>query len=186
MVQLRAQTLLDKAHAGEILSARDRRFCIDYILTNSSAGGKHLNPITVAEMAELFQVSDRQIRLDKKKVREERSKEISEEDVTLVIVDLVQTFDDQIADLHRQKRKVKPGTPTYLQYIKAITELSTNKVAILQSLGYYPKNLGNLNVESFDYTAIVDPMTNKTIVGKTKDIVVDTVAEVVQEVITAD
>lgn len=183
MVLLRAQSLLEKAHAGEILSAKDRRHCIDYILTNSSANGKHLNPITVAEMADLFKVSERQIRDDKRKVREQRAKEISEEDVSLVIVELLQTFDDQIADAHRQKRKVKPGTPTYLQYIKAITELTTQKITILQSLGYYPKNLGNLNVETFDYTAIVDPMTNKTIVGKTKDVVVDTVAEVVQEVI---
>ena len=189
MVLLRAQELLNRANNGELLTQKERRHCIDYILSNSSSPlqeddeNKKLLPITNQEMADLFQVSVRQITKDKAFVRKKRASELSNEDVTLVLADLSYTFDEQLAKAKRALSMTKPGTELYLKYVKTITDIAVQRVKILQDLGYYPKSLGNLTVDSFDFTANIDPMTGKGQIIKTKDAktIIDVKAELIED-----
>lgn len=192
MLYIKAQELIDQAREGKILTAKERRHCIDYILSIGSGNdpddankkGKHATPLTIQEMAELFGVSTRQITLDKRIVREQRAKEVGEEDISLVLADIDYTFSSEIAALQRAKKKAKAGSSTYLQYVKAITELTSQRIKLLQDLGYYPKNIGNLTVAEYDFTAQIDSMTGKVNSVKSSETkVIDTTAAVIEETV---
>ncbi len=143
-----ADKLILQAQQGEKLSSKDRRHCISYLLATSPES-------TNVAMANLFQVSEGQIRHDRKTIREERAKLIKEDDIGLVIADIALNFDRQVRDIEKSKRDAKTGSMSYLQHCKAIFQLELEKVKVLQDLGYYPKNLGNMTVDKFEYKAIV-------------------------------
>lgn len=145
---LKAEKVIERAQKGERLSAIDRRFCVAYLMGTAYEA-------TNVELATLFQVSERQIRLDRQKVREVKAQEIKDEDIGLVVADISMTFERQIRDIERSKAKCKMGTRHYLEHCKAIHDLQLKTVKAMQDLGYYPKNLGNLTVEKYEYKASV-------------------------------
>lgn len=143
-----AEKLLELARGGERLNTRDRRHCIAFLM---AADPSHTN----VAMGELFQVSERQIRDDKLKLRKERAKLVKEEDVGLVIADLSIAFDNQLRDIETSKRKCKLGSQTYVNHCKEIATLVLKKVQALQELGYLPKNLGQMTTTKFEYKSVV-------------------------------
>jgi hypothetical protein len=143
-----AEQLLDKAAHGERLTTKERRHCISYNTVK-------FPEISNVSMASTFQVSERQIRLDKKFIREERAKLIKEDDIGLVIADIHQSFELQVNDIEKGKKSCKVGSRDYLEYCKAIFNLRLQTVKALQELGYYPKNLGSMTVDKYIYTAEV-------------------------------
>jgi hypothetical protein len=143
-----AEKLIDRARAGERLNPKDRRHCIAYIIGTQPT-------VTNVEMAELFKVSERQIRIDRKSIREEKSKLLKEEDIGLVIVDIAMRCEQQIRDIERSKQKCQLGTRAYMEHCRAIFKIELEKVSALQNLGYYPKNLGNMTIDKYEYKAIV-------------------------------
>ncbi len=148
-----SEKLLTRARNGERLATRDRRNCVTYIIATEPE-------TTNVAMAEIFQVTERTIRDDKMWIRQERSRFIREEDVSLVIGDIAASFDNEVRDLQVAKRnkECKPGTRTYMEYCKSIFDMQLRKVKALQDLGYYPRNLGTLTMEKFEYTASVSVM----------------------------
>jgi hypothetical protein len=70
-----AEDIIKRAEAGEEVSANERRHAIAFMMAMQPENAG------TTDLAALFKVSDRQIRLDKQEVREERSKLISEEDM---------------------------------------------------------------------------------------------------------
>lgn len=106
-------------------------------------------------MAKLFQVSERQVRLDKQHLRNERAKLLKEDDVGLIVADISIAFDNQIVDIEKSKKSAKPGSKVYLDHCQAIIELRLKAVKSLQDLGWLPKSLGNMIVDRFDYSAVV-------------------------------
>jgi hypothetical protein len=143
-----SEQLLERARAGERLTTKERRHCVAYNMAKAP-------DISNVAMGELFQVSERQIRLDKQYIRQERAKLVKEDDVGLVIADIAMSFDNEVQDIQRSKTKCKIGTPAYLNHCKTIFDLQLAKVKALQDLGYYPKSLGNLTVDKFEYVAVV-------------------------------
>ncbi len=107
------------------------------------------------ELANLFKVSDRQIRADKKVIREEKARTIKDDDIGLVIADIALTLDKQMRDLEKSKAKCTLGTVAYLRHCTAIHEVQLKTVSALQDLGYYPKNLGTMTVDKWEYKATV-------------------------------
>lgn len=143
-----AEKLIEKANRGERLDSKERRHCLAFLMATSQVE-------STAELASLFQVSDRLIRADKKYIREEKAKTIKDDDIALVIADIAMTLDKQMRDLERSKAKCTLGTVAYLRHCTAIHEVQLKTVGALQDLGYYPKNLGLMTVEKWDYKATV-------------------------------
>lgn len=143
-----AKKLIDRARLGERLNTKERRHALAFILATEPH-------YTNAEMGELFQVSERQIRLDKKKLREDKARIIKEDDVGLIVADIALAFDAQVRDMEKSKTKAAVGTRVYLDHCIKIFELNAKKVAIFQELGYLPKNLGQMQVQRFDFKAVV-------------------------------
>jgi NACalpha-BTF3-like transcription factor len=142
-----AEKLIEKAQKGEKLTTAERRHCVAFLMATERP--------TNSNMGNLFKVSERQIRLDKEHIRKERAKEITEEDISLVISDIAMVFETQIRDIERSKKKCKMGGRAYLEHCKTIFKSQLEKVKALQDLGYYPKNLGQMTVEKYEYKAIV-------------------------------
>lgn len=143
-----AEKLIEKAQKGERLDSKERRHCLAFLMATSQME-------STEQLATLFQVSDRLIRADKKYIREEKARTIKDDDIALVIADIAMTLERQMRDLERSKHHCKPGTVAYLRHCTAIHEVQLKTVSALQDLGYYPKNLGLMTVEKWDYKATV-------------------------------
>lgn len=143
-----AQKLLQRAQAGEKLTPKERRHCIAFLMATAPETNQ-------TDMADWFGVSERQIRFDKRHIREERAALIKEEDIALVIADIAFSFDNQVRDIETSKRKCDKGTRTYLEHCKAVFDMQLRRVKALQDLGYYPKNLGNMVIDRYVYAAEV-------------------------------
>jgi len=148
MVRPEAEKLIQRASAGERLTTADRRYCISYL----TATRPELSNIA---MGDIFGVTEAAIRLDLKKIREDKAKLIREDDIGLVIADIALTFERQVQDIERSKNKSQIGSRTYLEHCRAIARMQVERVQLLQELGFYPKNLGNMTVNKFEYRAVV-------------------------------
>lgn len=149
-----AEKIIERAQSGEKVSAGERRHAVAYVMAGGAIG---LEKTTNEELATLFSVSERQIRNDKKNIREEKAASITEDDISLVIADIYMTLERQMRDLERSKKACKVGSATYLRHCQVIHELQLKSVAALQELGYYPKNLGQMTVNKYDYVAVITP-----------------------------
>lgn len=139
------------AEAGVEITAQSRRHAIAYLMA--------MEPEKASDtqgLSQLFKVSDTMIRKDKRIIREEKAAMIKEDDVGLVIADIRIQFENQIRDLEKSKAKSSPGTALYLKHCQVIMELELKTTEALQSLGYYPKNLGTQTTKKFNFNAIVD------------------------------
>jgi hypothetical protein len=143
-----AEKLLEQAVAGKKLTSSERRHCVAFLMTTRPETSQ-------VAMGELFQVSERQIRLDKVKIRKDKAAMIKEDDIALVIADIALEIERQIRDLEASKKKCKIGTRPYVSHCQAIMDARLKGVKALQDLGYYPRNLGNMTVEKYEYRAVV-------------------------------
>lgn len=143
-----AEKMIERARNGERLGTKDRRHCVAFLM---AADPSHSN----VALGDLFGVSERQIRADKLKLRQDRAKLVKEEDVGLVIADISLAFENQLRDIERSKGKCRLGSQIYLNHCKEIASLVLKKVASLQELGYLPKNLGQMTTTRYDYQAVV-------------------------------
>ncbi len=133
------------------LATKERRQCVVYI--------KSTHPDTTNdELAAQFQVTERTIRQDLLAFRREKAQFIKDDDVGLVIADIALAYERQLRDIEKSKSKAKPGSAVFLKHCTDAMELQLKCVKALQDLGYYPKNLGNMTVQKFDFKATVNPM----------------------------
>jgi hypothetical protein len=143
-----AEKIIQRAQNGERIQRKERLHAIAYMMSVMSS-------LTNREIGEIFQIDERMVRNDKRKVKEEKAASIKEDDIGLVIADIAMTYENEIRDIQKSKEKCKSGTKDYLAHCKAIFDMQRQKVEALQNLGYYPKNLGNMVIEKFDFQAIV-------------------------------
>lgn len=143
-----AEKLMERAAKGERLGVRDRRLCVAYLMCTRPE-------VTNQAMADLFKVSERMIRVDHEVLRRDKADSVKNEDIGLVIADIAICFDKQVRDMEASKAKCKLGTPSYLAHCKTIFQTQLHKVEALQTLGYYPKNLGNLSVSKYEYSSVL-------------------------------
>lgn len=146
-----ADQIIARAQAGEKISTADRRHATAYIMGAMSE-------LSNREIGALFGVTERAVRIDKKIIRDEKSKIIAEDDIGLVIADIVMTYENQIRDLEKVKKACSKNinSTIYVNCCKLIFDMRMRMVEALQNLGYYPKNLGNMTVEKFSYKSIVN------------------------------
>lgn len=143
-----AEKIIGRAQKGEAIPAKERRHVVGYWMGTAP-------DMTNQQIADVFHVTEGQIRLDKKVIREDKAKLLKEDDIGLIIADIVMTFDRQVRDIETSKVKCGVGTRSYLEHCKSIFKLQLEMVRALQDLGYYPKNLGNMTIDKYEYKAIV-------------------------------
>lgn len=144
----RSEELYAKAAAGEKLETDQRRDVIAYLMV--------VNPeLTNSDMARLFGLSEGAIRKDKEIIRKRAADELSGEDVGLVIADIRRTYDRFVKDINAAMKLASAGTKTYLDYQKSLVDYQLKMIEALQSLGFYPKNLGILQKNQFVFKSVV-------------------------------
>lgn len=146
----KSEELVIKAKTGEKLTTDERRTCIAYLMATQPE-------LSNMDMAKMFGVTEGAIRKDKDIVRKEVADDISKDDVGLVIGDIIRTFDRLIVEIEKSCQKATLGTSTFIQHKKLVADLTRQKIEALQSLGYYPKNLGNLTQTKFVFKSHVNP-----------------------------
>jgi len=145
-----AQRLLEDARDNrKKLTTDERRHLVAYLEATSPSD------YTNQELAEMCQVTERTIRLDKQALRKKMSEELKEDDVGLIVADIIMNYRRQLRDIEASKAKCSPGSHAYLQHCVAAFNLQRDLTKICQDLGWYPKNLGNLVTEKYIYQAIV-------------------------------
>jgi hypothetical protein len=153
-----AQDMIQRARNGEKLTTRERRHVITWLQATSGDDTTSIS-MTNQQLGDLFGVTERTIRQDKQAFRKEKAKFIREDDISLIIADIALDFERQSRDIERSKKAAKEGSMTYLRHCTDALLLRVKMVNALQDLGYYPKNLGQLTVNKWDFEAKVDKGT---------------------------
>lgn len=156
------QRLLTEATKRK-LTAKERRQCVVYIKAS-------FPETTNTDMAEQFQVTERTIRQDLQAFRREKAQFIKDDDIGLIIADIALDYERQVKDIERSKSKCSLGTAVYLKHCTDVMELRFKCVKALQDLGYYPKNLGHMTIQKFDFKAIVNQRDGSVTVQKREEL----------------
>jgi hypothetical protein len=177
MAITQSEKLVERARSGEQLTSKERRVALAFLIATQPE-------LTNTAIADVFRVSEKLVRMDKKYIRGERAKLIQEDDVGLVIADVTLSFENQVADIEASKKECAKGSRDYLEHCKAIFNFQLAKIKALQDLGYLPKNLGSMTIDKFEYKAIVTKdgsVNTRPVHMQTYDDVID--AEVVEQVV---
>lgn len=143
-----AEAIVSLAKKGEDISTSQRRHAVGYLMSTQP-------DLTNAQLAELFGVSDRSIREDKQWTRKQAAELVTQEDVSLIIADVRMKYEWFCQQLAASTKKATLGTANYANHLKLGMEMQLKVVDSLQSLGWLPKNLGELSRKSWNFTAIV-------------------------------
>lgn len=76
-------------------------------------------------------------------------------DTIAVLARLQLSYEGRIAQMERDMRKSKAGSKTRLDYLRALGREEREHTELLQSLGYFPKNLGLQTVQRYEFKAAV-------------------------------
>lgn len=139
------------AEAGLPVNAQQRRHCIGYLMAMEPE-----KAADTAGLAELFKVSDTLIRKDKRTIREEKAAIIKDEDIGLVLADIHITYENVLRGLQKSLNATKEGTVLYVKTLAEIRDTVIKITDSLQSLGYYPKNLGTQTTKKYNFYAVSD------------------------------
>jgi hypothetical protein len=145
-----AQRLITASENGEKkLTASERRHCVQFLAATQP-------DLTNEEVAEIFKVSERQIRFDRQNIREAKAKFLKDEigrDIALVIADIAMDYEQQVRDIEKSKAKCPLGSKEYLAHCNSIFEMRLKMVKSFQDIGMLPKNLGSMAVSKFEFKA---------------------------------
>lgn len=162
---LTAKELWAKAQNGEKITAQQRRHVLEWLQVMGDTS------YTNVDLAKIFGVTERMLRIDKQKVREEAVKALSQnKDINFVIADVFMDFETQRRDLERNKKSARLGTPTFNQACKMIFDMRVQMLKLLQDLGWLPKNLGTAVTESYVYKAVVNTSDSTVSTEVIKDV----------------
>lgn len=150
----RAETLVLRAEGmfrlgGEDkLNAEDRRDAVQHLM--------FMRPdLSNVDLSRYFKVDEKTIRQDRDKIRKRLVEDVGDKDIAIVVADLMRSHERLMTELAKSTAKSTVGTATRLAHLKFEQEASHKMIELLQSLGIYPKNLGNLTKTEFIYKAHV-------------------------------
>jgi hypothetical protein len=144
----RSEALILSAEKGEKLDADARRDCVAYLTV--------VRPdLSNMELSRFFQCSEGLIRRDKETNRKRMAEDLGADDITLVINDIRRTYETVSLELQKSLKDCANGTMTKLNHLKLQMEFQAKYIESLQSLGFLPKNLGNLTKTQFIFKAHV-------------------------------
>lgn len=147
MPMIQAEQWLADARNGISLETDHRRHVISYLTA--------VEELTIAQLAQLFNVHERTISNDRMAIRKLLAENIKEEDVSLILADIRLQFETNLRDIGRSKAKCKMGTRTYLDHCNAAFKMQMDYMRGFQDLGVFPKELGSVTVNKFEFQATV-------------------------------
>jgi rubrerythrin len=81
------------------------------------------------------------------------AKRVMTEDVDTTIGRLTATHERHMQILEDALKEAKPGTKTFLDYVRILEDMENRFTELMQSLGVLPKNLGNSTVTKYEFTS---------------------------------
>jgi len=148
---LTAKELWARAQNGEKVTTQQRRHVLEWLQVMGDTSR------TNVDLAKIFGVTERMIRVDRKKVREDAVKALADnKDINFVIADIFQDFEKQRADLERNKKQAREGSPTFNQACKMIFDMRVQMLKLLQDFGWLPKNVAGAHAPSYVHIAVVN------------------------------
>jgi hypothetical protein len=145
---IEAEALIKSAKDGEKLDADKRRHAVGYLMSTQPE-------LTNLDLATLFDVSERTITEDRRNIRQQAAELVTQEDIALVIADIRLSYERYQQQLASSLKKATQGTRVYLDHLNSGMQMQVRVVEALQSLGWYPKNLGQLTKKEFRFEAHV-------------------------------
>lgn len=174
-----AEKLFETAKAGTTkLTAKERRHVVAFLMATDPTA--HTNE----QLAEIFKVTERTIRVDKHTIREGKAKVVKDDDVGLVIADILLDYERVIADLEKSKLKTALGSKERRMHNESIMDLRLKITKALQELGYYPKNLGTMSVNKYEFRTEVP--FNHQLPARAADLFSDSPQKALPETIEAE
>lgn len=150
MALVTAESLFSDAKVGKKLSTAERRHVLSWL--DFYKRGEY----TTVQLGEIFQVSERAIRLDRQAVRKKFASDIKKDiDVTLIIADIELTYRYIMDQLHRGLRATRAGTEPHRKYCDSLFRMQREVAQSYQDLGVLPKNVP-IQKQSYNYIAIVN------------------------------
>jgi hypothetical protein len=135
-----AQELFEKAQQGQSLTPRERRKVVDWVDSQDELDYSN------TKLAEIFGVSEGNIRHDKKLILKAYASAISPEMAMTYVGHYLKSHDDLIRKARFGLFKTKVGTVYHQNYLKVISDLEDRKKKLLQEIGIIPKELGSVNI----------------------------------------
>jgi hypothetical protein len=143
--------LMQEARDGRLLSAPERRHALSWFLNTQEEAKEMPNQ----EIAKIFAVTERTIRVDKMKIRAKIVRELEETRGTdLLVADILTEFNKQLKDMEKSKKKVDEGRELYLKHCVAIIDTRLKIVKTLQDLGWVQKQ-GITVTDQTEYIAVI-------------------------------
>jgi hypothetical protein len=107
------------------------------------------------DIARIFAVTERTIRVDKDKIKAKIVRELEESRGTeLLVADIMTEFNKQLKDMERSKKKIDEGRELYLKHCVAIVDTRLKIVKVLQDLGWVQKQ-GITVTDQTEYIAVI-------------------------------
>jgi hypothetical protein len=135
------------------LTPRERREAVAYL--DDHGFGDDNRDLSNYELADLFDVSEKIIREDKKRILAEYTSVISPAEALSYVGQYLRSHDGLIVRAKHGLAKSKPGTQAHQHYLRLISDLEAKRIQILQEIGAVPKELGRLNVTEERWVATV-------------------------------
>jgi len=155
-VAIQAQQFLDKAAAGEELTANERRHALLYVQGQNPS-------VTQKQLADMFGVSESAIRKDIQKIKGDMQDQAKSTYMDTVVQDLIHEQHNVYEAMSLSLKSAKPGTKVYLDHLTARHKIRLDTIRILQDIGALPKSLGEVSVKKEVFKADVAPGTNQMV-----------------------
>jgi hypothetical protein len=148
------EKLFQEAKEGKLLSAAERRHCLAWWAATQN------EKLTNQEFGDIFHVTERTIRVDFGKIRNQIVLELVEnKNVDFIVTDILLEFNKQIRDMEKAKRELEKnkgvGKEVYLKHCVAIVDMRLKVINSLQNLGWVPKSANTSTKDETVYIAEV-------------------------------
>lgn len=139
------------------LTPRERRSVIRYVEEHGvkDAATGVSKPLSNYQLADLFSVDEKIIRIDKRKLLKDYTKLITPEDAMVYVGTFMQGHDDLLRRAIKALDDMPHGTLAHAKYLQITSDLHKRRVQMLQEIGALPKELGNLNVNEELWEAVI-------------------------------
>lgn len=155
-VAIQAKHFLDKAAAGEPLTADERRHAVQFV-QGQNAG------ITQKQLSEMFGVSETQIRKDIGKNKQDLTDEAKATYLDTAVQDLIHEQNNVYEGIQASLRKAPLGTRVHLDHQMALLKVRHETIRILQDIGIIAKSLGEVGKSKEVFRSELQPHTNQVI-----------------------
>lgn len=140
-----------KAKTRKLTSA-ERRVVLAYL---EEVGDDVHGYSTNYKLADLFEVDEKVIRSDKKRLLQEYAQHITPEHAMGFVAAYLRAHDELLRRTRQGLSKAVPGSLGHQNYLRLLSDLETKRMKMLQDIGAVPKELGHMQISEERWVATV-------------------------------